>query len=164
VVRRPLPAALSRALALAAALCALPLAARADAPALVSLTGEPAALERAPGERALVVHFWATWCASCVHEIPVVARAAAECAPHGVRIRIAAAGESAAAVRKYQADHAIAFESWLDPHGRAWRAAGGFGLPANWIRTDAGDRLLPGLRSPAQWSELLGELGCPFAR
>jgi len=141
----------------------LAISAAADAPQLVSLAGERVPLALAAGERALVVHFWATWCASCAEELPVVASGAAACAPHGVRVRIAAAGESAEDVRLYLREHALAFDALLDPRGRAWRAAGGFGLPANWIRTSAGDRLLAGPRTPAQWSELLGSLGCPFA-
>jgi hypothetical protein len=77
-----------------------------------------------------------------------------------VRVRIAAAGESADAVRAYQKRHTLAFEALLDPRGRAWRAAGGFGLPANWVRSAKGDRLLSGPRSASAWAELLGTLGC----
>ncbi|HEY8119805.1 MAG TPA: TlpA disulfide reductase family protein [Myxococcota bacterium] len=155
---------MSAALALWAALAAgsLASAARAEPLELRDLAGGRVSLVRA-GERALVVHFWATWCASCAEELPIVARAAAACAPHGVRVRIAAAGESASVVRAYLRAHAFAFEALRDPHGRAWRAAGGFGLPANWLRTSSGDRLVTGPRSPAEWSELLGSLGCPFA-
>lgn len=141
---------------------ALAQSAAAEPPALRDFVGNSVALTRAPGERALVVHFWATWCASCAEELPVVARAARECAEHGVRVRIAAAGEEASEVRAYLAAHALDFEPLLDPRGRAWRAAGGFGLPANWVRSGAGDRLLTGPRARAQWSNLLGELGCPF--
>jgi thiol-disulfide isomerase/thioredoxin len=148
--------------ALAAALALGSAAAAREPAALTTLAGERIELALAPGERALVVHFWATWCASCSGELPVVARAAATCAPHGVRVRMAATGESAEAVRAYQGAHGIAFEALLDPRGRAWRAVGGSGLPANWVRTPAGDRVLPGPREPAAWRELLAELGCAF--
>jgi thiol-disulfide isomerase/thioredoxin len=147
------------ALLLAAALAP---GAAAEPPALRDFAGNPVALAREPHERALVVHFWATWCASCAEELPVVARAANACAPHGVRVRIAATGEAAGTVRAYLAERALDFEALLDARGKAWRAAGGFGLPANWVRSAAGDRLLPGPRTPAQWAELLGSLGCPF--
>jgi thiol-disulfide isomerase/thioredoxin len=165
VVVRALSAALRRACAfvVAAAAGLLAAAAAADAPQLVSLAGDPVPLTLAAGERALVVHYWATWCPSCAEELPVVARAARACESHGVRVRIAAAGESAEDVRAYLREHELGFDALLDPRGRAWRAAGGFGLPANWIRTSAGDRLLAGPRTPAQWAELLGGLGCPFA-
>jgi thiol-disulfide isomerase/thioredoxin len=138
-------------------------AAAAAEPALESLAGERVSLARSPGERALVVHFWATWCESCAEELPIVAEAAARCTPHGVRVLVAAAGERADTVRAYLREHTLAVEALLDPAGRAWRAAGGFGLPANWLRADDGERLLPGPRTRAEWSALLGELGCPFA-
>src|SRR5206468_246473 len=41
--------------------------------------GESVALAPRDG-RALVVHFWATWCPSCVEEVPELLRAAAGCA------------------------------------------------------------------------------------
>jgi thiol-disulfide isomerase/thioredoxin len=148
---------------LACLLAAAPaLGAAAEPTALRDLAGNAVTLARAQDERALVVHFWATWCASCAEELPVVARAARECGRQGVRVRIAATGEDASVVRAYLAAHALDFEALLDPRGRAWRAAGGFGLPVNWVRSAAGDRLLAGPRTPAQWSELLGELGCDF--
>jgi len=165
VVVRALSAALrgARALAVAGVAGLLAAAAAADAPQLASLAGDRVPLTLAAGERALVVHFWATWCSSCAEELPVIARAARACESHGVRVRIAAAGESAEDVRAYLREHELGLDALLDPHGRAWRAAGGFGLPANWVRTSSGDRLLAGPRTPAQWAELLGELGCPFA-
>lgn len=142
---------------------ALAQSAAAEPPALNDFSGRAVTLMRGPGERALIVHFWATWCVSCADELPVVARAARACTEHGVRLRIAAAGEDADAVRAYFAAHALDFEALLDPRGRAWRSAGGFGLPANWVRTAAGDRLLVGPRTPAQWADLLAGLGCPFS-
>lgn len=153
----------TRGLAAATAVVAAAAASAREPGALARLTGERVALELGPGERALVVHFWATWCSSCVEELPVVARAAEACAPHGVRVRIAAAGEGADAVQAYLREHDLVFEALLDPGGRAWRAARSLGLPANWIRTSEGDRTLSGPRTPAQWRELLGELGCALA-
>jgi thiol-disulfide isomerase/thioredoxin len=164
VVGRALPPALIAlgALGAAAALAFASAAAAREPLALATLDGERVSLAPAPGERALLVHFWATWCASCAEELPVVARAADACAPQGVRVRIAAAGESATRVRSYLRAHGLAFEALLDPNGRAWRAAGGSGLPANWIRNDAGERLLHGPRSHGEWSSLLAALGCSF--
>lgn len=34
--------------------------------------------------RVLVVHFWATWCAPCMHELPMLAKLARESSPRGV--------------------------------------------------------------------------------
>jgi thiol-disulfide isomerase/thioredoxin len=34
--------------------------------------------------RVLVVHFWATWCQPCMHELPMLAKLARESSPRGV--------------------------------------------------------------------------------
>ncbi len=151
-----------RATVVAGVVSLLATSAAASPPALVDASGRRVSIALASGERGLVVHFWATWCASCAQELPTVASAAAQCAAQRVRVHIAAAGESAEVVRAYQTRHALAFDALLDPRGRAWRAAGGFGLPANWLRSAEGDRLLPGPRSALEWTELLRSLGCVF--
>jgi thiol-disulfide isomerase/thioredoxin len=152
-----------RALAPLAALLVATSAAAREPVVLTTLGGDPVSLARASSERALIVHFWATWCADCAEELSVVARVARACGAQGVSVRIAAAGDSAAAVAAFQRAHGLAFDALLDPSGRAWREAGAFGLPANWLRTPAGDRLLTGPRTPEQWQGLASELGCDFA-
>ncbi len=122
--------------------------------------GEPVLLDRKPEECALIVHFWATWCASCAEELPLLGRLAASFAREGVRIAIVAAGEEASVVQDYLTAHALALPVLLDPRGGAWRKAGGVGLPLNLVRTKHGDRLLAGPRSASDWESLRESLHC----
>jgi thiol-disulfide isomerase/thioredoxin len=121
--------------------------------------GEPVALAPREG-RALVVHFWATWCPSCVEEVPDLVRAAAGCAG-AVDVALVDVGEEWDEVRRFAAEHAIAAPMLRDPDGAVWRKrAGGWGLPANLLWTGDAQRSEVGSKSPAQWRETLARLGC----
>ena len=50
----------------------------------------PEALAPAPGEKAVLVNFWATWCSPCVAEMPELEELAAEWKPKGVRVQTVA--------------------------------------------------------------------------
>jgi thiol-disulfide isomerase/thioredoxin len=140
------------------------------APLLGASAGEPLALEDArgaavalapePGERALVAHFWATWCPECVKELPTLERLAPRCAPHGVRIVAVNVGESLEAIERFRAEHGIALPMLRDPKGRAWRSLAARGLPANLVWTGGVRRVEVGPRDDAAWARTLAELGC----
>ena len=128
---------------------------------LETLEGEPVALAPA-SERALVVHFWATWCPSCVDELPALAEARAACAG-AVEIAVVDVGEDAEEIRRFLSERGVALDSLRDPDARVWRASvGARGLPANLVWTADGERRSElGPRTPQKWRELLGGLGCP---
>jgi thiol-disulfide isomerase/thioredoxin len=129
---------------------------------LVTLAGERVSLAPSDG-RALVVHFWATWCPSCANELPELVRASAACAA-AVEIAIVDVGDGPDDVRAFLVEHGITAAPLLDPDGKAWRAAvGGGGLPANlvWSATERRSELGP--RTPERWRELLAQLGCTAA-
>jgi thiol-disulfide isomerase/thioredoxin len=143
------------------ALAALLVGAAAPAPlALETLEGEPVALAPTAG-RALVVHFWATWCPSCVEELPALAHASAACAG-SLEIALVDVDEEAEEVRRFLAGHGVALASLRDPGGAAWReSVGARGLPANVVWTAGGQRRTEvGPRSRERWRELFAELGC----
>jgi len=121
--------------------------------------GETVALAPREG-RALVVHFWATWCSSCVEEVPELVRAAAGCAGT-VDVALVDVGEEWDDVHRFAAEHALAAPMLRDPKGKVWREhAGGWGLPANLLWTEAARQRELGSKSPAQWRETLARLGC----
>ena len=121
--------------------------------------GERVALAPREG-RALVVHFWATWCPSCVDEVPELVRAAAGCAG-AVDLALVDVGEDWETLRRFAADHGIAAPLLRDPQGKAWRAStGGWGLPASVLWTEASRRSEVGAKSAAEWREALGRVGC----
>ncbi len=127
---------------------------------LETLGGEPVALAPTAG-RALVVHFWATWCPSCVEELPALAHASAACAS-SLDITVVDVDEGADEVRRFLTEHEVALVSLRDPGGDAWReSVGARGLPANVVWTPGGERRTEvGPRSRERWQELFTELGC----
>lgn len=107
------------------------------------------------GERALVVHFWASWCPECEAELPGLERAVRDCAGD-VRIVAVNVGESVDVARRFLERHDSALPLYRDPEGRVWRRLAR-GLPANLIWTRASGRTEIGPKSP---SNLLHSLGC----
>lgn len=132
----------------------------AQPPRALDLAGRAQALALAPGERALVLHFWATWCPACVEELGALERAAPACREHGVRVVALNVGESAEEVARYAASHALALDVLLDARGEIWRASGARSLPANWLWTPAGASTSSGASTQSEWSARLRELGC----
>ncbi len=126
---------------------------------LRTLDGTAAELGRSDGERALVVHFWATWCTSCAEELPALSLAAAAC---GSTVRIVAVDvdEAPEVVTAFVTEHRIALPVLLDPGGAEWRRAELPGLPANLIATADGVRRTVGPTDEAHWHERLRSIGC----
>lgn len=132
----------------------------ADAPlSLLSLDGEP--VELRPGDGApLLVHFWATWCPSCVEELPLLEAAVARCPADRVRIVSVDVDEPAETVRAWLAERGIALPVLRDPKGVAWRQLGGGGLPLNATWSGGRRRVEVGPRDAAAWKAELEGLGC----
>lgn len=148
------------------ALAALLLAAAAAAASagealeLETLEGHRVALALRDGEKALVVHFWATWCPECVDELPILAEARRGCRGSGVRVEVVDVAESQETIAAYLARHGLDLEPLRDPRGRVWREVGGVGLPTNLTWTRAGRRVEVGPRDGGGWRRALRELGC----
>jgi len=134
---------------------------------LRTLAGEPVRVTRGPGEPDVVIHFWASWCTECEHELPSLADAARACDPARVRVVAVNVGEAPALVKTYLAEHPFRLPVLLDPGGRAWRNAGFFGLPSNLLWTAQGVTSSVGQTSAERWRAQLAALGCgeaPLAR
>ena len=136
-------------------------AARAgDEIALVDLDGRPVALAPA-ADRALVLHFWATWCPSCKGELGDLDAAARACGK--VDIVAVNVGEDPKEVAAWLAARPLAMRVLIDPGGKAWRASGGREMPANAIWANGERSWSFGPSSAAAWSERLAALGCKVA-
>jgi thiol-disulfide isomerase/thioredoxin len=127
---------------------------------LRTLAGESVRVTRGAGEPDVVIHFWASWCRECEHELPSLARAAQGCDPARVRVLAVNVDEKAALVKAYLAEHPFALTVLLDPGGRAWRQAGFWGLPSNLVWTAQGVASSVGQTSAEHWRERLAGLGC----
>jgi peroxiredoxin len=132
-----------------------------DGPVRVeSLAGEPVELALAPGEAALVVHFWASWCRDCGDELAGFAQALGGCAERRVRVACVNVGESREEAERFLARHAPGVTTLRDPKGRAWRKLSGAGLPLHLILTPAGRRVELGAKRAEEWRRIFAELGC----
>jgi thiol-disulfide isomerase/thioredoxin len=119
------------------------------------------AVELAPAAGgALVIHFWATWCPSCKHELGALDRAARSCDAARVAVVAVDVGEQPETVREYLAESPLALRVLLDRSGRTWRKGGGREMPANWIWTPASRSWTFGPSSEADWRARFTALGC----
>ena len=134
-------------------------AAAADPLALVDLAGQPVALAPAPGG-ALVVHFWATWCPSCLQELGDLERAAGACRGGAVEVVAVDVGEKAGEITEFLSKRPLALRVLIDPRARAWRESGGREMPANLIWTPERRTWALGPSTEAQWRDRLAALGC----
>lgn len=112
------------------------------------------------GERALVLHFWATWCPACVEELPALAAALDACRGASVRVLAVNVGESPEEATRFLAEHGISLPLHFDPRGRAWRRFGVRALPANVVLRPGETTRTEGPSSAEQWRSRLAELGC----
>lgn len=74
---------------------------------LVDLSGRPHALAEWDG-RVLVWNFWATWCAPCREEIPLLIAAREKYGPSGIEI-VGIAVDNAAKVREFSSSFNISY-------------------------------------------------------
>jgi cytochrome c biogenesis protein CcmG/thiol:disulfide interchange protein DsbE len=98
----------------------------ADAPAfeLHTIDGDEVMLASFRG-RPVVFNFWATWCAPCVAEIPLLNALQAEHADAGLVVVAVNVKEPAARVRSFANERGVDFTILLDPEGAV---AGEYGV------------------------------------
>ena len=118
---------------------------------------EDGATDRTLGDfrgRGVVLNFWATWCAPCVHEMPALDHLRAELADEGVDVlALSSDFGGAKVVERFYAKNDIANLPVLnDTRGRLAQAFGLKGLPTT-ILIDAEGREVGRVVGPAEWAE-----------
>lgn len=86
---------------------------------LNDLSGQPQSLAQWKG-KALLVNFWATWCAPCVQEMPELSALANEEAAHGATKRFNVIGvgiDSPSAMSEFAAKHNIKYPLYVGGMG-----------------------------------------------
>lgn len=111
---------------------ASPLVGRAAPPlAGRTLTGEP--YELRAGD-VTVVNVWASWCAPCRHEVPMVARLAAAWQADGVRVVTVDTRDGIAPAREFlESRGALGLLAVHDPDGRIAISWGATGVPETFV-------------------------------
>ena len=121
--------------------------------------GKPVEVRAEPGSgQALLLHFWATWCADCAEDLANLSEASAGC--DRVRAVAVNAGDGADEVRSYLSRHPVQLTVLRDPGGSAWRSLDGRGLPMNAWWSARGHETELGPRTREQWKARFAQLGC----
>lgn len=100
--------------------------------------------------KVLVVNFWATWCAECRPEMPVLERLHRELGPLGLAIVGINAREDRHAVARYATELGLTFPLVLDPAGKNSVLYGVIGLPTTFIVARDGRAVAFGV-GPRDW-------------
>jgi cytochrome c biogenesis protein CcmG/thiol:disulfide interchange protein DsbE len=106
--------------------------ARIGAPAppfsLTALDGSPVRLEELAG-RPVIVNFWASWCAPCVREFPLLEEARAAHGSDDLAVIGIVYDDRAEAAAAFMADNGAGWTAAMDPGGDVARAYGIYGPP-----------------------------------
>ncbi len=99
---------------------------------LIDLSGKPLRLRDLRG-KAVILNFWATWCAPCRQEMPLLQQAFAQYAPEGLVIVGVDLGEEQTIVQNYVDQLGIDFPIVLDREEQVSRRYRVFGLPTSFF-------------------------------
>jgi thiol-disulfide isomerase/thioredoxin len=97
-----------------------------------------------------VINFWATWCAECRPEMPVLERLHRELGAHGLAIIGINVREDRHAVERYATELGVTFPLVLDPAGKNTVQYGVIGLPTTFIVARDGRAVAFGV-GPRDW-------------
>ncbi|MCG8590131.1 MAG: TlpA family protein disulfide reductase [Proteobacteria bacterium] len=98
---------------------------------LPRLGGGEVALAELRG-RPVVIDFWATWCAPCVHQIPVLNDFQERMGDKVVVLGVAVDARGAEVVEPFASEHGIAYSVLLGDEALA-REYGAFGFPSLYV-------------------------------
>ena len=106
--------------------------------------------------KVVVLNFWASWCAECRPEMPVLEGLHRELGPRGLAVVGVNAREDRPAVGRYATELGLTFPLVLDPDGKTRDLFGVIGLPTTFILGRDGRAVAFGV-GPRDW-------GSPAAR
>jgi peroxiredoxin len=98
---------------------------------LIDLYGQEQAINDFQGKLTLV-HFWATWCATCREELPDLLQLQQMVNPAHMQI-IMVAADSHDAVRDYMTKYQLTMRVLIDQYGAALREYGVRALPVTYV-------------------------------
>ncbi len=136
-----------------------PLAWADDQFTLMGLDGGDVKLQPAEGQM-LLLHFWATWCPTCIEDTRHLQNAATACSNEGVRVVLVNVGEGDEIIQEFVKAHDVRLQVLRDPEGGLWRRTDSRGLPANLFWSSESKRTDVGSKTEAEWRSILASEGC----
>lgn len=103
--------------------------------------------------KVVLMNFWASWCAECRPEMPVLERLHREFAPKGLVVIGINAREDAATVQRYANGMGLTFPIALDPAGTIYQSYGVIGIPTTFLVARDGRAVALGV-GPRDWGGL----------
>ena len=101
--------------------------------------------------KVIVLNFWASWCAECRPEMPVLERLHREFAPRGLAVIGINTREDGATVLSYAKELGLTFPIVLDPDGKINATYGVIGLPTTFVVDRDGRAVAFGI-GPREWA------------
>jgi cytochrome c biogenesis protein CcmG/thiol:disulfide interchange protein DsbE len=117
-------------------------------------SGKPVRLSELAG-KAVILDFWASWCAPCREQAPIVDRVAQSFAGRGLIALGIVTDDDPGAARRFLAEHPVRYPSVFDEQREAARAFGVQGLPTI-VALDRAGRVVAVRRSLVRQAELAG--------
>jgi thiol-disulfide isomerase/thioredoxin len=111
---------------------------RAAALTLSTPKGATVAFAPGDGKGPIVINFWATWCAPCVEELPLLERLYRAHQRNGVRFIAVNVKESVQTVNSFLETYGYTIPILLDSDGAMVEQYGVFGLPSTYFIDAAG--------------------------
>jgi peroxiredoxin len=146
-------AALAAALAWAAGVIVLSAPAAPEV-RITALSGETFSTSDLRG-KVVLVNFWATYCASCLHEMPRIVETHRRFAPRGYEtVAVAVRQDSPYRVAKFVAAHALPFKVALDSSGELAKEFGNVRITPMSFLIDKQGRVLKRYVGEPNWTEV----------
>lgn len=96
------------------------------------VAGDTIGLDELHGE-GLIINFWATWCAPCIRELPLLDEIAREHSDDGLTVLAINMGESEEAILDFLDEFDLGFPVALDSYGEISGLYGVLGLPMSFF-------------------------------
>lgn len=113
---------------------------RLPAVSFQTLTGETVGLEQVAAGKPMLVNLWATWCAPCIREMPLLQ--AYQDAHPDVRFVFVNQGEHTETVRSFLSNHELSLEHViLDSKGQLAQVTASMALPTTLLYSAKGEQV-----------------------
>jgi cytochrome c biogenesis protein CcmG, thiol:disulfide interchange protein DsbE len=104
------------------------------------------------GGKLLVLNFWATWCTTCVVEMPSLNVFQRQLGPQGVVVLAVSVDVNERLYKQFLQSYKITFDTWRDPDSEIASRYGTFEFPETYI-IDSSGRVVEKIISNKDWTE-----------